>query len=80
MHNNYGYTEHFGFGGLLLLWWVCYSLYCLQDTCEGDILLQICYHSRKDVVEVLILEVSNLKRHDVLRLPSKTYWVLKSCG
>ena len=54
---------------------------CVQESCQGDILLKVCYHSRRDVIEVLVLEVANMRKHDLLRLPSKIKaWVVGHMG
>ena len=43
----------------------------LQDRSRGDILLSITYHPEAGTLEVLIWEACNLKKQDLIGLPSK---------
>lgn len=43
----------------------------LQGFCCGDILLSLCYHSKAKTVEMVVVEINNLKKSDFIGLSSK---------
>ena len=43
----------------------------LQGICCGDILLSLCYHSEAKTVEMVVIEINNLKKSDFIGLSSK---------